>query len=138
MTAPEPALRAAVAASPTSNNSGFARGRAVLAGVGAALLGAAPHVLHHAGPLAGAALVAGVTGKVLFGLIGIALTVPMLRRMRRRTGSWRAPVAALGLMAIVFVVSSFVLGPALTGGSEPAGNTPSTPAVPSGHGSHHG
>jgi hypothetical protein len=62
--------------------------------VGAAVLGAAPHVLHHVGPLAGAALLAGATGKLLFGALGFLLAVPMLRRLRRRTGSWRVPGGA--------------------------------------------
>jgi hypothetical protein len=58
-----------------------------LAAVGAVVLGAAPHVLDHAGPLAGAALLAGATGKVLFGAIGLVAAVPMLRRLHRHTGS---------------------------------------------------
>jgi len=41
------------------------RMRMAAASVGAALLGAAPHVLHHAGPLAGAALFAGLGGTLL-------------------------------------------------------------------------
>src|SRR5688500_1267569 len=56
---------------------GLARARAALAGVGAAVLGAAAHVLHHVGPLAGAALLAGATGKLLFGALGFLLAVPM-------------------------------------------------------------
>jgi hypothetical protein len=95
---------------------GLARVRAALAGLGAALLGAAPHVLHHVGPLAGAALLAGATGKLLFGALGFLLAIPMLRRLRRRTGSWRVPGGALALMAVVFAFSSLVFGPALTGG----------------------
>ena len=41
------------------------RVRMAAASVGAALLGAAPHVLHHAGPPAGAALFAGLGGTLL-------------------------------------------------------------------------
>ena len=55
--------------------------------MGAVVLDAPPHVLHHVGPLAGAALLVGATGKVLFGALGFLLAVPMLRRLRRRTGS---------------------------------------------------
>ena len=121
---------------------GLARVRAAVAAVGAAVLGAAPHVLHHVGPLAGAAVLAGATGKVLFGAIGLLLTIPMLRRLRRRTGSWRVPGGALALMAVVFAFSSFVVGPALTGGDEPnapAKNVPSAPASvsPQEHDTHH-
>ena len=85
------------------------RARALLATAAAAVLGAAPHVLHHAGPLAGAALVAGATGTLLFGVLGFALAVPMLRRMRRRTGSWAAPGGLLALMVVVFAFSAFVI-----------------------------
>ena len=83
---------------------GLDRVRATFAAIGAAVLGAAPHVLHHAGPLAGAALLAGVGGKLLFG--------------------------SLALMATVFTFSSFVIGPVLTdSGSE--STTPATNSVPS-------
>lgn len=89
--------------------------RAALASAAAGALGAAPHVLHHAGPLAGAALVGGALGTVLFGVVGLALTLPVLVRVRRHTGSWLAPAALLALFAAVFTLSTFVLGPALTG-----------------------
>ncbi len=119
------------------------RPRAALATVGAAVLGAAPHVLHHAGPLAGAALLAGAGGKLLFGAIGFVAAVPMLRRLRRRTGSWRVPARVFAVMAAMFIFSSLVIGPALTGGG--GGGSPAKPArpgvttpSPSGHESHHG
>jgi hypothetical protein len=99
-------------------------------------------VLHHAGPLAGAALLAGATGKLLFGVVGILLAVPMLRRLRRRTGSWRIPGGALALLAFVFTFSSFVIGPALTGGDDEASSTDDVPRAPAGvspaeHEAHH-
>jgi len=120
----------------------FERLRAVAATGVAAVLGAAPHVLHHAGPLAGAAILAGATGKLLFGLLGLVLAVPMLRRIRGRTGSWRVPGGVLALMAAAFVVSSFVIGPALTGSGETQTPTKTTPGLPAGvspseHESHH-
>lgn len=111
--------------------------RTSLAAFGAAALGAAPHVLHHVGPLAGAALLAGVTGKLLFGVLGFLLAVPMLRRLRRRNGSWAVPGGVLALMAIMFTLSTAVVGPALTSSSDesaaPADNVPSQSA----HESHH-
>ena len=114
-------------------NASAGRVRAVVATLGAAALGAAPHVLHHVGPLAGAALLASATGKLLFGLVGFVLAVPMLRRLRRRHGSWAMPGGVLALMALVFTFSTLVIGPAVTGSS------PDPPSVssPSGHGSHH-
>ena len=114
--------------------------RLLLSSVVAGVLGVAPHVLHHAGPLAGAALFAGVGGTLLFGALGLVAAVPMLLRMRRRTGGWRAPAAALTLFAVLFSVSSFVIGPAITGGDdEPESRPPSAPAntTQNGHDGHH-
>src|SRR5215207_9050967 len=102
----------------SASGSRLERLRAAVAALCAAVLGAAPHVLHHVGPLAGAALLAGVTGKLLFGALGFVLAVPMLRRLRRRTGSWRVPGGALAAMAVVFTFSSFVIGPALAGSGD--------------------
>jgi hypothetical protein len=132
-----------------ARSRGIDRVRATLAALGAALLGVAPHVLHHVGPLAGAALLAGATGKLLFGVLGFLLAVPLLRRLRRRSGSWALPGAALGLMALIFALSSFVIGPALTGGDgdgepdrAPGQGQPGKPGGParpssSEHESHH-
>ena len=120
--------------------------RVAAGSVGAAVLGVAPHVLHHAGPLAGAALVAGAGGTLLFGALGLVAAIPMLRRLHRRTGSWASPGAALALFASVFALSSFVIGPALTdsdardatrapGQSAPRGQT--TPGETATHEEHH-
>ena len=119
--------------------------RAAITSAAAGALGAAPHVLHHAGPLAGAALVGGAAGTALFGALGLALTVPLLLRVRRHTGSWLAPAGLLALFAAVFTLSTLVVGPALTGDdsgrSEPGASQPppdraSEPA--DGHDGHHG
>ena len=104
---------------PAPQRGAFSRARAAAATAGAAVLGAAPHVLHHAGPLAGAALFAGIGGRLLFGALGLLLAVPMLVRLRRRSGSWRLPGGLLALMALVFTASTLWLGPALAGDDEP-------------------
>lgn len=104
--------------------------RAGLLAVWAAVTGAAPHVLHHVGPLAGSALVAGVGGRLVFGVAGFVATIPTLRRLRRRTGSWRAPALALAAFVVVFAVSALVVGPALTSDPAPA----PSPAVVDHHG----
>ena len=120
--------------------SPMARLRVALGGIGAAILGAAPHVLHHAGPLAGAALFAGIGGKLVFGALGLLLAIPMLRKLRRHTGSWAAPLGALTLFSVVFLISTFVVGPALTGGDGESArdDTPSRQApAPAGHEEHH-
>ena len=107
---------------------------AVLAAWGA-VTGIAPHVLHHVGPLAGAALLAGAAGQALFAAIGFVAAIPFLLRLRRRFGSWHAPAIALAVFAAMFALSSFVIGPAITGGGET--NAPPGVETPAGHASHH-
>jgi hypothetical protein len=101
----------------------------------AAVLGVAPHVLHHIGPLAGAALLGGVAGSLLFGAAGLVLAVPFLLRVRRGCGSWRLPVALLATFALVFSVSTFVVGPAIS--SDGDGSPPAMSPQPAGHEEHH-
>ena len=137
---PPASAPAGIAAPPAVH--GVGRVRAALAATGATLLGIAPHVLHHAGPLAGAALLAGVSGRLLFGAIGFVAAVPMLRRLHRRTGSWQLPAGVLAVMVAVFAFSTLVIGPALTGSGEDGSSAqPPRPGVtqppPAGHDSHH-
>lgn len=113
-----------------------ARVGAALLAVWGAVTGVLPHVLHHIGPLAGAAVVAGATGKVVFGLIGLIASIPFLRRLHRRFQNWTAPAVALGVFAVAFALSTFVIGPAITGDGSDA---PAKPGIqqPSGHTDHH-
>ena len=105
---------------------------AVLA-VWGGFIGLLPHVLHHVGPLAGAALLAGATGRVLFAAIGFVAAIPFLRRLHRRFGTWRAPAIALAVFAAMFSLSSFVIGPAISGDDSPA-----RPGIEEdGHAQHH-
>jgi hypothetical protein len=83
-------------------------------GVGG-LVGVAPHVLHHIGLVAGASLLAGTAGTLLFGALGLLAAVPVLVKIRRRTGGWLLPSASLALFAALFALSSLVMGPLLTG-----------------------
>lgn len=94
-----------------------AAGRAwsALVAVWGGFVGLLPHVLHHVGPLAGAALLAGTGGTVLFAAIGFVAAIPFLLRLRRRFRSWRAPALALAVFAVMFSLSSFVIGPAISG-----------------------
>ncbi len=100
------------------------------------LLGLAPHVLHHVGLFAGAFLVTGATGNVLFGLAGLLLSVPFLLRLHRRHQTWKAPAIAIAVFALVFSLSAFVVGPAITGSTGDSG--PTTPSTPDQHSQHHG
>jgi hypothetical protein len=103
------------------------RVRSGLAALWGGTVGLAPHVLHHVGPLAGAALLVGATGQILFAAIGFVAAIPFLIRLQRKFRTWRAPAIALAIFAGAFSLSSFVIGPALSGGS--AGSTPSRPGV---------
>ena len=117
------------------------RAAALASSAVAAILGVLPHVLHHAGPLAGAALLAGTAGTLLFGAIGLVAAIPFLLRVHRRCGNWRLPGALLALFAVVFSISAFVIGPAISGSESTGAATTSqgAPAAPSdnGHASHH-
>lgn len=97
--------------------------------------GIAPHVLHHVGPLAGAALLAGVGGKALFFALGLVLSLPLLRRLYGRFTTWLAPALAVVAFAGMFAFSSLVIAPWITGGSD----KPASPGIqqPSDHASHH-
>jgi hypothetical protein len=104
-----------------------------LAGLLGSLTGLTPHVLHHVGLLAGTALVAGSGGTALFAVVGLVGSIPLLLRLHRRFGTWKA--SALGLLAFgaMFALSALVIGPAING--EFDSSSPSAPAID--HGSHH-
>jgi hypothetical protein len=110
-------------------------GAAVLA-VWGVLVGVAPHVLHHIGPLAGAALLAGVGGKLLFGALGFLLSIPFLRRLYRRFRTLAAPALATAAFVAIFAVSTLVVSPLIGGSSDSPGKTPGV-ELPAGHASHH-
>lgn len=105
-----------------------------MTGVLGTVSGLAPHVLHHVGPIVGAALVAGAGGTVLFGALGFLLSVPFLLQLRRRSGSWRRPVAALLVFAVMFTLSTTVIGPAIRGDDD---SPPAVVTTGGGHAGHH-
>jgi hypothetical protein len=101
------------------------------------LVGLAPHLLHHIGFLAGTALIAGIGGTAVFGIVGLAASIPLLLRLRRRFGTWWAPAIGLAVFAVMFSVSAFGIGPAISGadsGPVPGGDQPSPPPE---HTEHH-
>jgi hypothetical protein len=108
---------------------------AALLGGWAIVTGLAPHVLHHVGPLAGAALLAGFGGKLLFFALGLALSLPLLRRLYRRFRTLFAPAIAVVVFAVMFSLSNLVIAPLVTGGSEKS----PVPGIeqPNDHASHH-
>ena len=99
------------------------------------MTGIAPHVLHHVGPLAGAALLAGAGGRLLFAAIALIVSIPFLLRIHRRFKTWVAPGIALAAMTASFTLSTVLIGPLITGSK----NGPSQPGIqqPGGHMGHH-
>lgn len=132
--------------SATGSATGGTRARAIRDGAGAVVgvvLGLAPHVFHHVGLLAGAALITGTTGNVLFYVVGLALSIPMLRRLHRHFRTPWAPAVAIAVFTGLFSLSAFVIGPAIADTEDPAPRgptdlTPSPAPTPSGeHTEHH-
>ena len=121
---------------PTSRNRLTAVRDTVGAAVGV-VLGLVPHVMHHIGLLAGAALVTGVGGNLLFFAIGLLFSIPLLRRLHRRFASWWAPGLAVAVFTALFALSALVIGPAISGASG-ADSKPPSQAPNSTHDSHHG
>ena len=115
--------RDVTAPQPTGKNA--SRLWTALTGTVATISGLAPHVLHHVGLLAGAALITGLAGTVLFGALGFVASVPLFVRLHRRFGTWRAPAIALIVFIALFSVSAFVIGPRISGSSsEPSSSQP--------------
>lgn len=116
--------------------SWVARVYSAVSGALGTVAGITPHVLHHIGPIAGAAILTGTAGSILFGAIGFVLTVPLLLRLRRRFGSWLAPGIALAIFALMFTISSLWIGPAIRDGFGAGDSDTSTEGKdPHGHGS---
>jgi hypothetical protein len=124
------------AADPAGRSGWAAVWSAVTAGIATAA-GLAPHVLHHIGLFAGAFLVTGVAGNLLFGVLGLVLSIPLLRRLYRRFGTWKAPAVAVVVFSVMFSISAFVIGPAISDSDEPPAPAPSQDVSPSGHLEHH-
>lgn len=103
----------------------------------ATVMGLLPHLLHHVGIFAGAALVTGVGGNLAFGALGLLFSVPLLRRLHRRFHTWKAPAVAVTVFAVMFSLSAFVVGPALTGDSTPETPAPVGTPTAEDHDGHH-
>lgn len=102
-----------------------------------AVMGLLPHLLHHVGLLSGAVLVTGATGNALFAVLGIVFSLPLLRRLYRRFGTWKAPALALATFVLMFSVSAFVIGPAISGEDQNPDPVPARTPDPAEHDSHH-
>lgn len=102
------------------------------AGLGA-LLGLVPHVMHHIGLIAGAALLTGVVGNSLLYGLGLLLSIPLLRRLHTRFRSWKAPIIGVVVFTVMFGLSTFVIGPLFSSASPQAPQ----PTQTSEHDGHH-
>ena len=127
-----PVADADVEAGPTWRDRLRAVWNAIVGAIGL-VVGLVPHILHHVTLLAGTALVAGSGGTALFGVLGLLASIPLLLRLRRRFGTWRAPAIGLLIFAAMFSVSTFVIGPAISG----AGGADSGPVPNVEHTVHH-
>lgn len=125
-----------MSADPAPARSGWATTRSWIGATVGGLLGAAPHVLHHIGLIAGSALITGTGGNIAFFALGVLLSVPMLRRLHRKFGTWAAPAVALGVFTGLFLFSSLVLGPAISD-NQAVDETPGRTPTPTDHAGHH-
>jgi hypothetical protein len=102
------------------------------------IMGLLPHLLHHVGLLGGAVLVTGATGNVVFAVLGLVLSLPLLRRLYQRFGTWKAPTVALAAFALTFSPSAFVIGPAINNDDPSPSRPPTQTPSPDDHEGHHG
>lgn len=114
----------------------FARAWRAVSAVFGALLGLLPHVLHHTGLIFGAALVTGTGGNLLFGVLGLLFSIPLLRRLYTRFHTWKAPAIALVIFVAMFALSAFVIGPAISGDGSAETPSPGQTSDHSGHTGH--
>lgn len=124
-------------ASPTKADGPLAAIWNAVTAVIATVMGLAPHVLHHIGVFAGAAFVVGVGGNLIFGAVGLLLSIPLLRRLHRRFGTWKAPALAVAVFAVMFSISAFVIGPAISSPDPVETPTPARTPTPAEHSAHH-
>lgn len=78
----------------------------------------------------------GVGGNLLFGALGLLLSVPLLRRLYRRFRTWKAPAVAVAVFAVMFSLSAFVIGPAISG-TDPQPAPGPTEQIDPEHAEHH-
>lgn len=95
------------------------------------MLGVVPHVVHHIGLVAGAALLTGAAGNGFLYVVGLLLSLPLLRRLKTRDGSGVAPVIGGVVFTALSALSAFVIGPAI--GRAPVSVPAVAPSVTTDH-----
>ena len=78
-----------------------------------------------------------VGGNLLFGAVGLLLSIPLLRRLHRRFGTWKAPAVAIAVFTVMFSISAFVIGPAISGTEPAEAPQPAGTPSPAEHSAHH-
>ncbi len=101
-----------------------ARAYEALSGLIGTVAGITPHVLHHIGPVVGAAFLTGTEGSIFFGVVGFVFMFPTLFRLKKRFGTWTTPGVALALFFVTFTISTLWIGPAIRGNVGPIEPTP--------------
>ena len=114
------------AATTVATTGAGGRVRALLTALWGVVTGIAPHVLHHVGPLAGAAILAGTGGRLLFFVVGLAAATPMLIRLYRRFRTWVAPAIAIAVFGVTYTLSSLFIGPLISGDADAASPEPAS------------
>lgn len=104
-----------------------------------ALMGLAPHVMHHVGFLAGAAILTGFLGNTILYVVGLVLSIPLLRRIHRRFATWKAPAIGVAVFSALFAFSAFVIGPLFNPAeaNDPQPQVPTPTASTDEHTGHH-
>lgn len=133
-----PESTAAASEPPPRAGGSLAAAWSAVTAVIAAVMGVAPHVLHHLGLFAGTAFAVGMGGNLLFGALGLLLSIPLLRRLYRRFGTWKAPAAAIAVFAVMFSASAFLIGPAINSSASSDSVQSPSPTTPVDHEVHHG
>ena len=102
-----------------------------------AVLGLVPHVLHHIGLIAGTAFLTGAGGNAALYVVGLLLSIPMLRRIHRRFQTWRAPAIAIAVFTTMFLISALVVGPAISADNATTDQPSPAPTPTEQHTEHH-
>jgi hypothetical protein len=95
--------------------------------------------MHHVGLLAGAALLTGALGNGILYVVGLLMSIPLLRRLRARFRTAWAPAIGVAVFTVLFSLSAFVVGPAIGTGDDGVPVKAPTPTVTTsdGHDVHH-
>jgi hypothetical protein len=97
--------------------------------------------MHHIGLIAGAALLTGALGNSVLYVVGLLLSIPLLRRLQSRFRTRLAPAIGVVVFTALFALSAFVVGPRIGAAGSSEQTPPSSPSpsvtTPADHDEHH-